>query len=716
MDQSIRFTSGTNDEPLPQRVKFHPDIFQWFKSFLAEELRPYPGRFALVSRMVLSATITMLLIMVFHIPGGAKAAYLTLLVSRQSPKSAVQSAAKTFLWSVAAGLYCLLGVMLFLGNPLVHFLWVLVSIALCFFAIKKLPPASAGSFASTVMAVIPLWDTTAPTAALVGHTLWAAGSILVGLIVTVFVEYFFSLFSNKDELLSGIVERLEAFGNLQCAYADRQDTARAIRKVQELTIVGVSRLRRMIPTEGQENARWSTIVSLTGRLIDISAAMIETQQDFTSADRERMRRLSQAIPVLEAAVQQKSFTEGLPARPPASEGLPVITEIERVADILALSLSPQWQHDENQPKASSGIPPNFSPEGHTSTGHVGFVLRGTLAASLCYVIMNAIAWPGISTCLVTCAITALISVGASRQKQILRITGAIAGGVVFGIGSQIFVIPALDTISGFATLFVLVTFIAAWVATSTPRLSYFGLQLVLAFYIIHIQEFSPQIDPTTGRDRVMGIALGLLAMWLVFDTLGSASAVRVMRDTFARNLQLLAELAMPWRDGQSADQRILRSTRDQINRNFAQVDAQADAVLFEIGPSRNQKLALRQRLLDLQPTLRSIFFVEVALLQYRITMHPGELDAAVFEAQQAFNEHASIILRRFAKVFMSGEAVGLTEGMEPYHQRLELAVKKQTTTRPERTQVLLTLLSRLSTLIDDLRTGHSNLQMGESNI
>jgi hypothetical protein len=40
------------------------------------------------------------------------------------------------------------------------------------------------------------------------------------------------------------------------------------------------------------------------------------------------------------------------------------------------------------------------------------------------------------------------------------------------------------------------------------------------------------------------------------------------------------------------------------------------------------------RLLDLQPRLRSIFFVELALLQYRMTMQPQAIDTSVFEAQR----------------------------------------------------------------------------------
>jgi multidrug resistance protein MdtO len=41
----------------------------------------------------------------------------------------------------------------------------------------------------------------------------------------------------------------------------------------------------------------------------------------------------------------------------------------------------------------------------------------------------------LNTTITTCFLTALTTVGASHQKQILRIVGAILGGVLIGIGS-----------------------------------------------------------------------------------------------------------------------------------------------------------------------------------------------------------------------------------------------------------------------------------------
>ncbi len=680
----------------------------WFGDFLAGELKPYPGRLAVVLRMVLAATITMVLVMVFQIPGGANAAFNTLLVSRQSPQETLKSSVGLLFWSLAAGLYCLLGVMLFLGNPLVHILWVLVSIAVCFVAVKKLPMTSAGPFGSTIVTVIPIWDTSAPTSDLVDQTLWISGSLLVGLVVVIILEYLSSFFKDSNELVSGLTERLGAFRHFLDSYSEDQDQALASRAIHDLSLLGVSRLRQLLAAQSddqQEYARRSAIISLTGRLIDISAAIIDANTEFTARDRARMIALSEAVTILEAELRGRRVPSHLPLNPSAFSDSPLLTELEQVIGMLGLTLGPEWHGEGNletplKPTTHS----NISTQGSGGAGNLGFVLRGTLAASLCYVLMNAIAWRGISTCMVTCAMTSLSSVGSSRQKQILRITGAVAGGILFGIVAQVFIIPGLDTIGGFAALFVLVTFIAAWFATSSPRLSYFGLQMALAFYLVHLQEFSPQTSLTAGRDRVVGIALGLLAMWLVFDTLGAKSAVRIMTDMFAHNLDLLAEQAMPWRDGRPADVAGLRALRSQISQNFAQVNAQADAVLFETGPLRQTKLAQRRRLLDLQPKLRSIFFVEIALLQYRITMQPRAVVTPVFEAQQAFDEHASAALRRLAQAFRSGEVSNPPERISSYQERLEKAVRAQKSPQTSRTAVLLMLFSHLSVLLDTLQS------------
>jgi len=246
-------------------------------------------------------------------------------------------------------------------------------------------------------------------------------------------------------------------------------------------------------------------------------------------------------------------------------------------------------------------------------------------------------------------LTALTTVGASRQKQFLRITGAITGGIVIGMGAQVFILPYLDSIGGFTLLFIAVTIVAAWIATSSPRLSYFGVQLALAFYVINLQEFRVQTSLTVARDRVAGILLGLFMMWLVFDQLWGATAVVGMKRAFISSLRSLAQFA---REPLSKDSRVAiersYSLRETINTNLDKVRILADGVLFEFGTSRPHNLALRSQILRWQTQLRMLFLTQIAWLKYRLQLPGFELPEALQLAQREFDDQLAEALESMA--------------------------------------------------------------------
>ena len=196
------------------------------------------------------------------------------------------------------------------------------------------------------------------------------------------------------------------------------------------------------------------------------------------------------------------------------------------------------------------------------------------------------------------------------------------------MGAQIFVLPYLDSITGFTLLFVAVTAISSWIATASARLSYLGVQLALAFYLINLQEFTIQTSLSIARDRVFGVLLGLMCMWLIYDRLWVRNALDEMQTVFARNLEMFAELAeqLLEKDQVKAIKRI-RQLRDQLNAGFQAVSAQADAVLFEFGPSRQRKLQIREDVRRWQPSIRTLLQVQITAVQYlrasRSAIYPG---------------------------------------------------------------------------------------------
>jgi multidrug resistance protein MdtO len=341
----------------------------------------------------------------------------------------------------------------------------------------------------------------------------------------------------------------------------------------------------------------------------------------------------------------------LPAEDEVPPGLPLLHEIEKTVSLIpkaftdAQSLSEYAPLPSDTPRTARPLLPGAL----SNFEHVKFGLRGCLAASLCYVIYNSLFWPEISTAVTTCLLTALSTIGASRQKQVLRFAGALIGGFGIGMGAQVFILPYIDSIGGFMVLFIAIMGAAAWVASSSPRLSYFGVQVAVAFCLINLQEFKIQTSLAVARDRVVGILLGLFMMWLAFDRLWSAPSGVEMKRAFVRTLRLLAQFA---REPVSKDIRVAiecsYALRETINAQFDKVRSLADGVLFEFGSSRQQDLRLRDHIRRWQPQLRTLFVMRIASWKYRLQLPGFELPEAVQVSQREYDDRSARVLEDMA--------------------------------------------------------------------
>jgi multidrug resistance protein MdtO len=248
--------------------------------------------------------------------------------------------------------------------------------------------------------------------------------------------------------------------------------------------------------------------------------------------------------------------------------------------------------------------------------------------------------------------------------------------VIFGFGAQVFVLPYVDSIVGFTVVFAIVTVIAAWIATATPRLSYLGVQVALAWYLINLQEFTIQSSLAIARDRVMGTLLGLFCMWLVFDRLWVKDALQEMQEAFCRNLRMLAELMEPPREGdlEAAAKRVVQ-LRDQINDGFNTVRAQSDAVLFEFGPSRKRKLAMREDFRRWQSPIGILAQVQITFRQYFFEKRFPELPPPIADAVAAFEQNMAVIAKAMADD-VAGRASSAVPDIQESAQRLQDEIRK----------------------------------------
>jgi multidrug resistance protein MdtO len=683
--------------------------FQWLWGWLRDELIPYPGRALLVARMVIAATLGMIICMTFQISYAWQGAIYALLVSRESPRATVKSAATLFLVTAIGAAYIIASMRLYINNPPLHFVWVIATLFLAYYAISTLTNYLASvAFVNTISFAIPLWDRHVSAETNVEDTLRLCLATFIGAVVTAGVELVFVRLRREDEVVSQIAERLSAVGNLLTCVADGCVVdAVTEEKIIRLEMLGTSLQRRLLRRSNyspQHFANMTGFVALVGRLVDLAASLMQLRFEPSATDKRRFRSLAAALASIRDNLTNRRISSPIQFDTDGQSAVPLLGEMERTVALISEVFAGSRPADEYLPSPDDLPRPTLlSRDAFVNPEHFRFAQKGCLAASGSYVIYNAIAWPGISTAVTTCLLTALTTAGASHQKQILRLTGAIVGGFVIGMGSQVFILPHLDSIGAFTVLFILVTALSAWFLTSSPRLSYFGVQVALAFYLINLEGFKIQISLAVARDRVVGILLGLFMMWFVFDRLWGAPAAVEMKRTFISNLRMMAQFT---REPLSRDLRIAISRslalRETINADLDKARAFADGVLFEFGPSRQRDLELRDQIRRWQPQLRAIFVLRIVSWRYRAHLPGFELPESVRLRHQAYDDHSAHMLEEMAGR-IERNAPQAANSIEESHELLnrmeeEIRAEEPAHLPPERAASFVGLLRKIDAL------------------
>ncbi|HTF65269.1 MAG TPA: FUSC family protein, partial [Edaphobacter sp.] len=681
-----------------QTIRQSPEQLTSYWEFLKEELIPYPGRAALVGRMVMAATLAMLITMTFRLPYGAYCAVYAVAISRESTHITLKTAVTRVVSYSLGAVYVLIGTTFFVDDPLLRLLWVIGTMFLTFYAMSAMSTfVSALDIGYLIVMTVPLWDEHISGEQRLEATLWAVFALTISCVLAVVVELAFEATRPGNDLLRSIADRLTSVEAALACYGTGGAVDQATAdKVARLAMLGTSRLRRTVLTSNYPRdymEQMGAVVALVGRLVDIAASLTHIGVQVGGDDRQRIRALATSIGSIRAELLSGKAPGAIDlndATEPASGGVPLLREMEKTVLLIPAAFSSDGSINELEFLASDDkrMSTFLAPDAFSNLDHLKFGLKGGLAASLCYIIYNAIAWPGISTAVTTCLLTALSTVGFSRQKQILRFAGAMVGGFLFGMGAQIVILPHLDSIAGFTVLFVAVSVVGAWFATSSPRLAYFGVQIIVAFYLINLQEFKEQISLSIARDRVIGILLGLLAMWLVFDQLWGALASVEMKKVFASNLRWLAEFErQPLSEERKSAIERSYFLRETINTNFDKVRSLADGVLFEFGPTRQQDLALRSQLRQWQPQLRMLFLTRITLFKYRLQLTGFELPAAVRASQLEFDSRLAVVLDRMADR-MEGQTPAEDHDFKDAFERLEKAVRNCCSEGPQRSMAI----------------------------
>ncbi len=694
---------------LPHRERFS----DWFPEFLKKEFAPYPGRGAIVARIVISATLTMIIIETFRIPGNLIGALSAFILSRENLVSTARSAILLLGAFLLGTLFIPVGARLFASTPETHFLWVGCSLFLVFFLLRCLANYAVAVGISLVVAnVLGIWYLPGPAEMNIELTLWLVLATLIGVVVTLGVEIAFRALHGGDDLLEGLETRLALIENLMADYANgRPVSVTTEAGLAQFAMVGDGALRRNVARASytqRYRTRMSALVSLVARAIDFGAALAGAFPSLPVELRQRADRISHSL----ADIRQCLRTHGQPCEaaiePAPSPGTPLLSEIESMVSLMPSIFSEEHAPDPDlEPlEDTSGTGRVFIPGAFSNPEYLRYVLGATTAAMLCYVIYVALDWPGLSTSVFTCVLTALTTIGASRQRQILRVAGFVLGGVIAGIGSQIFILPYIDSIGGFTVLFAAMTGVAAWIGTSGTRLGYAGLQFAFAFYLIQLSEFSFQTNLTIARDRVLGTLLGVTMMWLVFERLFPRSAADEMVRIFVANLRLLADFSSSSpRADDPADILKFRRQREEIYRRFGEVNAQADAVPLETGSLRAGEMAARDRILRWQTSLRSFYLLEVPLVQFRIFGGADPKSHPYRRFENDFRFECARIFRQMADSLESELATRAHRISTPSSlvQRIDSTSAEFAGELSERERILMHVIGTIARLVDRLQ-------------
>jgi multidrug resistance protein MdtO len=584
---------------------------------LWDDLKPTPGRLNSSLRIVLATAITLILLMALRMPLASLGLYYIFLIGRDSPSVSVRSGFFSFL-ALAASVAAVLAVVALTDNdPLARLLSVSV---VTFLAGMLMLSTNVTVLASTwgfiYCTLIAFWETHAPTDYLVKQTLYLIGTVSLALVSSVAIEYIFGTKDPVKELQHQRRIRYEAVETMFSLYAQgatHEQILPAVVGVSRLAAAGQTGMQKLYNAIVDRNLDPGTLpigtrvrITMQAQLMDVAAAF--GLQNPEVSDPELRRRCGHIADICRGLkAEAKPATEERTSHH-TGEATLLIDRVDGILhDILSMPLGSRDEDNKELIALSSSKVSIFIPGAFTRHETVAFALKLSLCATVCYIIVRAVDWPGISTSVITVLITGLSTSGAIKQKLIFRLVGSAIGGLIFGLGATVFLFPHMDSITSLVALISAIAFLASWWAGGR-QFSYVGLQIAFAFYLVAFEGFSAPTELAPARDRLIGIILALVVMALVFDLVWPVRTVSAMRGALAEVLineakfLRLAETSGNYEELRNdADQ-----LRDQIGKTVAGIRTMNDAVEYEFGVDREQHL--RSSKMIIQTALASVAF------------------------------------------------------------------------------------------------------------
>ena len=522
--------------------------------FLRRELAPTPGRGSATFRLTLACLAATVPIFTHRIPLALIVMILMYLITQEDTAATVIG---SILGVIGATIG--LGLALLAWEISLDIVWLRLCFLLLFlfgglFLRRVLPIGALGSAIGLPAALVMILPDILPPSpeVLTEFVLWLWWCVTLGLSVNVGVQL---LLSRGDPLMllqRELVTRLDTVAQTLRGLAGERVAVPERDSLRSLAIAGMSRPLALLKTASvihvwahERHEALSAVITLTDRLVT-SAVALEALPDLPQEPRlhERLLNVADGCDRMRRAFNELRLPDDWIALADEKNTPPPfpLLDIERTLDQIALAVprySEELSHSDAAPAEKRTL---FLPDAFENPEYVRFAIKGTVAAFICYLVFIGFDYPGIYTSVITCFVVALSTIGASNQKGILRFGGAAVGGLM-GLIALVYLFPNIETIGGFWLVFGAGTAVAAWVNFGTPRISYGGYQIGLAFYKAVLQDFGPASSATVIRDRLIGVFFGLLVFGAVEHLLWPVRAQDALRARLTELLHLLANLA-----------------------------------------------------------------------------------------------------------------------------------------------------------------------------
>ncbi len=616
---------------------------------LRRELTPTPGRGSATLRLTIACLAATIPIMMHRIPHALIVMIVMYLITQEDTVATLVGSVMGIAGTTIGMGLALLALELSLDIPWLRICFLALFLFGGLFLKRVLTIGALGSAIGLPAALVMIIPDVFPPypEAQVEFMLWIWWCAVLGLSVNLAVQFLLSPGDPLALLKRELDTRLEAVAQTlrHVAFSNGKEPESV--SLRSLSIAGMSRPLALLKTAAmirpwvrRHREGLATIITLVDRLVTAAVAL-ETVADVSAGriQRERFIRLADGCDRTRRAFEELHLPEPGTWVTLADErgtGLAsLLMDMERTLDQIALATPRTFGESGRSEPASLEKRSLFLPDAFDNPEYVRFAVKGALAALICYVCFIGFDYPGIYTSVITCFVVSLSTIGASNQKGVLRFGGAAVGGGM-GLIALVFLFPQVDTIGGFWLVFGAGTAVAAWVNFGTPRISYGGYQVGLAFYKATLQGFGPASSATVVRDRLIGVLFGLIVFGIVEHVLWPVRAADRMRERLADLLRSLSGLSLACTGAGATGQADVDALRSLISQQVADVQGFIESTKFEPGTTDSGQIE------RITGDAQSVFLIVLAIA--RDEQGRATLPAAVLAAMRRLDSEVAAAL------------------------------------------------------------------------